>query len=122
MNSDYDIVRYFNKDEMMCPCCRKDNTKLRLLLMLDSARANAGIAFHINSGCRCNKLNELVGGKINSSHIKGLAVDIKCTNSVERGIILKSLIEVGFKRIGISDTFIHVDIDETKPDCIWLYK
>jgi hypothetical protein len=37
-------------------------------------------------------------------------------------IIVKALLEVGFKRIGIDDTFIHVDCDPTKDqNLIWVY-
>ena len=57
-----------------------------------------------------------------SSHLLGYAADIACTNSVLRHKILTSLIKVGFNRIGIADTFIHVDNDPGKPEnVIWTY-
>ena len=35
---------------------------------------------------------------------------------------MKSLMKVGFNRIGVGNTFIHVDIDPEKPiDVIWTY-
>ena len=89
---------------------------------LDQARAKAGIPFIINSAFRTEERNKLIGGSANSSHLKGLAVDIKATNSRTRFIILEALISVGFNRIGIADTFIHVDLDLEKSDnVIWTY-
>jgi zinc D-Ala-D-Ala carboxypeptidase len=92
------------------------------LTMLDSARELAGIPFVINSAFRTEEHNKKVGGKPNSSHLKGLAVDIKATNSRTRFLVLNALIAAGFNRIGIADTFIHVDFDLTKDkDVIWTY-
>tara|TARA_R100000081_G_C4801147_1_gene164274 strand:- start:635 stop:1006 length:372 start_codon:yes stop_codon:yes gene_type:complete len=92
------------------------------LIKLDSARGIAGIPFKITSGYRTKKRNELVGGRIGSSHLKGLAVDIGYNGSRERYLIVQSLMHVGINRIGIGKTFIHCDVDNLKdPDVIWLY-
>lgn len=100
----------------------KENMQPHFLLKLDEAREYAGIPFVINSAYRSLKHNKKVGGKPNSSHIKGLAVDIRCNTSRNRFIILDALIAVGFNRIGVADTFIHVDLDLSKSDnVIWTY-
>lgn len=93
------------------------------IAMLNNARAIAGIPFHINSGYRTPERNRRVGGKTpGSSHLKGLAADIRCTGSRERNIILHSLIAAGFTRIGIARSFIHADCDTTKAQNVtWLY-
>ena len=92
------------------------------LQRLDEAREYAGIPFIINSAWRSEEDNKRVGGKPNSSHLKGLAVDIKATNSRQRGLILDALRSVGFSRIGIANRFIHVDMDFDKDqDVTWLY-
>jgi uncharacterized protein YcbK (DUF882 family) len=92
------------------------------LQMLDDARSIAGIPFKINSGFRSKSHNAYVGGKKYSSHCYGYAVDIHCTDSRSRFIIIDSLLKAGFDRIGIADTFIHVDNDPEKdPDVIWTY-
>ena len=92
------------------------------LLKLDEARTIAGIPFIINSGYRTIAHNAYVGGKISSSHIKGCAVDLKANDSRSRGLILSALRSVGFSRIGIDNTFIHVDSDKDKnQDVTWLY-
>ena len=93
------------------------------LEMLDEARAIADVSFTINSGYRTKAHNEKVGGKPESSHLKGLAADIKCKDSRSRYIILDALFQVGFTRIGIANSFIHVDADFDKSqNVIWTYK
>jgi len=90
--------------------------KPELVEMLDKARGLAGIPFVINSGYRTKEHNAEVGGVENSSHTKGLAVDLRARNSTEHYLITKSLLEVGFKRISrIYPSHVHCDIDETKP-------
>ena len=92
------------------------------LRRLDTARGIAGIPFKINSGYRTAAHNTLVGGRVGSSHKKGLAVDIGYKGSRERYIILKALMEVGITRYGIAKTFIHCDVDKNKDEeVIWLY-
>ena len=92
------------------------------LELLDKARHIAGIPFHINSAYRTTRRNMEVGGKIDSAHLKGLAVDIRAKDSRTRFIILNALISVGFNRIGIANTFIHVDKDLSKDKNVyWVY-
>lgn len=55
--------------------------------MLDGCKAS----FVINSPCRCQEYNKKVGGVENSSHCKGLAVDIACDNVFNRFNIVSSL-------------------------------
>ena len=92
------------------------------LIKLDEAREYAQIPFTINSAWRSIEDNKRVGGKPNSSHLKGLAVDIRVSNSRQRGLILEALRAVGFNRIGIAKSFIHVDMDYDKSqDVTWVY-
>ena len=97
------------------------NMNKEFLFVLDEAREFAGIPFIINSAYRSPD-HPLSIKNPSSSHIKGLAVDIKATDSITRFKIVKALIEVGFTRIGIADTFIHVDLDFDKTqNVIWTY-
>ena len=110
------MTRYFKELDNL------DKMDKTFLLRLDEARERAGIPFVINSAYRSPEHNAKIGGKPNSSHLKGLAVDISVTNSRQRFIVLNALLEVGFTRIGIADTFIHVDLDSGKSkDVIWTY-
>ena len=98
------------------------------LAMLDDARGIAGIPFTITSGVRTPSWNARVGGvqpslkSKGSSHLFGYAADIAAPSSRQKYVIVKSLIQAGFTRIGIGNTFIHVDNDPDKdPDVIWTY-
>jgi len=52
----------------------------------------------------------------------GIAADISCKTSKDRFDMINAFIEVGFKRIGVGSSFIHVDIDENKSqNLIWTY-
>ena len=63
-----------------------------------------------------------IGGVKNSSHLKGLAVDIHIGGSDDRFALYEALRKVGFKRLGVAKTFIHADIDPDKsPDVMWVY-
>jgi uncharacterized protein YcbK (DUF882 family) len=92
------------------------------LAKLDKARELANIPFTINSAYRNADQNARAGGKPNSSHLKGLAVDIRANDSSTRYIVLNALISVGFNRIGVASSFIHVDDDKEKANnVIWTY-
>ena len=98
------------------------NMDLDFLAKLDKAREYAGIPFVINSAYRSTEHNARIGGKPNSSHLRGLAVDIKAKDSRTRYNVLEALIHVGFNRIGIADSFIHVDDDKEKSsNVVWTY-
>ena len=100
----------------------EENMNVDFLAKLDEAREYANIPFIINSAYRSPEHNAKVGGKPGSSHIKGLAVDISAKDSRTRFLILDALFAVGFTRIGIADSFIHVDSDIDKSqNVIWTY-
>ncbi len=115
-------LKYFKRKEFTCKCgCNHNNINPELLVMLDEARKMAKLPFVISSGYRCENHPESKKNPT-SSHIKGLAVDIKCSDSKSRAIILDALGFVGFRRFGLHDSFIHADIDESKANpVIWLY-
>ena len=98
------------------------NMDVDFLAKLDKAREYADLPFIINSAYRSPEHNAKVGGKPGSSHLKGLAVDISAKDSRTRFLILDALFAVGFTRIGIADSFIHVDSDIDKSqNVIWTY-
>jgi len=81
---------------------------------LDFARLLADTPFKINSAIRCEKHNRDSKGSPTSSHMHGLAVDIRADDSRTRFKVLYGLIKAGFNRIGVYETFIHVDDDRSK--------
>ena len=117
-------LKYFKLSEFDSPDKLGSGSKMdkKFLEKLDYARHNAGLPFKINSGYRTKEWNMHIGGRVGSSHIKGLAADIHCNGSRDRALIVKALIQVGISRIGIGKTFIHCDVDKQKDqDVIWLY-
>ena len=117
-------LRYFDLSEFASPDVPGSGTQMNeeFLIKIDKARHIAGIPFIINSGFRSNKHNREVGGVDGSAHTKGLASDIKAENSRNRYKILTACHEVGFNRIGVADTYIHVDMDHSKSgNVIWTY-
>ena len=117
-------LRYFDTSEFDCPIAGQgDKMNKNFLELLDDARHIASTPFRITSGYRCPEHNKAVGGVPGSSHTKFVACDIHCDNSARRYLIVSSLMKVGLRRIGISDNFIHVDMDYDKPQkLIWTYK
>ena len=118
-------MRYFEASEFACPCGRCDGGAGRmspaLLERLDAAREVAGLPFVINSGYRCPDHNRAVGGVADSAHTRGYAVDIRCAGSRERFAMLRALLEVGFRRIELAPTWLHVDCDPGKPRDVAFY-
>ena len=117
-------LKYFTYEEFDSPDVQGSGQLMNeeLLNMLDVVRKKYGKSIVINSGYRTAKHNAKVGGTLESSHTKGLAVDIACNNSTDRFKLEGILREVGFKRIGMGSTFIHVDIDKDKAqNVLWTY-
>ena len=106
----------FRARDFICPCCDKEGIKDDLVFHLQLVHnlLPEHQTMIITSGYRCFLHNKIVGGADNSAHLGGWAADIKCDNSTYRFHLVAALIEVGFKRIGKYDDFIHADIDPAK--------
>lgn len=117
------IPNYFPEKPWACKCgCGANNINSKLVEMLNLTRHKCKIPFIINSAVRCSKYNLEVGGERYSAHTLGCAVDIYAGNSLAKFLIIKNALEVGFNRIGVGRTFIHLDIDATKvQNVIWSY-
>lgn len=118
------MLRYFTEEEFRQarPACTLSDMHESFIDRLDEARHIAGVPFKINSAYRTFGYEIEHGRTGTSSHCKGLAVDLKCVDTYSRLQIISALLKVGFKRIGIGQSFIHVDYDSEKNSAIWLYK
>ena len=114
-------MKYFKENEVTC----KDNCGMTikddLKILLDTLRENIGMPLSINSGARCPEHNKKVGASPTSSHTKGLAVDIRANSDLTKAKIIHYATKLGFNRIGIAKTFIHLDIDKSKSPAVWDY-
>lgn len=117
---DYSI--FDSKDSVGSGMCM-DNGLIEKLELLEK-RTGYPIFRWINSAARTPYWNKIVGGTRNSSHLIPLcmAVDIKALNRGIRDTLVIEAKNVGFKRIGVAKTFVHLDVDPTKTQNIaWGY-
>jgi len=112
----------FDSEEFACRCgCGFDEVDPKLIELLEIMRATMGRII-VNSGCRCKRWNESVDGSEASAHLLGQAADIRALGSKERYQAVASAVLSGCTRIGIGETFIHVDCSEDLPQSvIWTY-
>lgn len=120
------LTEHFLVSEFDCKCgnCWVSGKQMQEHFMagLEEARQIAGRPFVITSGMRCPEYNRQVGGVDSSAHLSGWAADISARGFSSRASILFALRSAGFNRIGIANSFIHVDSDPDKPtDVVWLY-
>ena len=89
----------------------------KVMYILDIVRTYIGKPILINSGYRCKRLNEKVGGVQNSMHTKGLAADFRTGEKEDINIMFEFLKknQKEFKIIELINykTFIHVGVSET---------
>jgi zinc D-Ala-D-Ala carboxypeptidase len=127
-----DISEHYSSREFFCSCRRCEGfsrgaPSVKLLAILEGARALYGRPIYITSGYRCPEHNAEVGGVFPSEHTEPdeitNAADIVCLGDGERFELLKILFTLKVLRIGTGWNFIHVGVSPTLPQpCIWLYK
>ena len=112
-----------NMDKKACPCgCGLDNMSDALIRLIAQIEEWSDVIIVLTSGARCEKYNAQVKGARNSAHLRGLAADIFCASNKDRWNIITAATTVGINRIGIGDTFIHLDIDPSlTPQRTWIY-
>lgn len=84
----------------------KPNVKALVENVLQPLRDVWGVMM-INSGYRCRRLNELVGGVESSQHRTGSACDVACSNPLGLAQLAKDL-GLPFDQIGIYANFVHI--------------
>jgi len=115
-------IKHFKRIAFQChDGIGENHIQLKFVAILDKIRDEYGKKMIVDSGYRTPEWNTKVGGVPDSAHIKGLAADIHCRDSLNRfkltNIALKYL-----NRIGIGKDFIHMDIDDNLPHPrMWTY-
>jgi zinc D-Ala-D-Ala carboxypeptidase len=121
---DWSKIKHFKKSDFDCHCgCGFNIISESLVTILDKVRDDVGFPIIITSGCRCQKYNDRLSDSVpDSSHLKGLAVDIQCDDSNHRFMFMSAFKANGIVRMGIAKSFVHCDIDSAKPQYMtWLY-
>lgn len=79
---------------------------------LQDLRDYVGYPILVNSGCRCSFWNRKVGGTRNSTHMQGIAADIRCEELTPKELAAAAEGIAAFKYggIGVYKTFVHVDV------------
>jgi len=111
--NDIKIAKYFSLNEFQCPCCKCVMIHPELLKRLISLRQKVHCAIYINSGYRCKKENDKVGGVPNSYHRYGMAADIFVREIPPPDLATYADI-AGFNGIGLYNSFVHVDVRPIK--------
>ena len=115
-------ILYFTVEEFTCKHCGKVIIDSRIVETVQRLREYLQKPVIITSAYRCPVHNRRIGGIKNSAHVRGYALDVKCTNSKDRQRILEFLMVRVVRRVGIHPRFIHFDIDPDKPSRrLWLY-
>lgn len=105
----------FRVREFVCKCgkCEPILIDDALVEILQKIREHFGVSVHVNSGYRCKKHNQSVGGDPNSSHMEGMAADIR-VKDVQSREVAKFAESIGVQRIGLYDTFCHIGSGQRK--------
>ena len=117
-------ARHFSESEFKAcvPRCSLQDMNQATMNRLDRAREAAGIPFVLNSAYRSPSYERQKGRTGTGAHTTGHAVDIRCNTSTNRMKIVRAALQVGFRRIGIGKTYVHLDDDYRQAqDVIWHY-
>jgi uncharacterized protein YcbK (DUF882 family) len=108
-------------EQLKCPCCGSFKAMDAIFKMANHIGSTINMPFNVTSAYRCPAHNKAVGGAPNSSHLKGLALDIDITG-ISKDKLYK-FIEEAVKlrlRIGIYKNHIHIDSNDIGPRLFWI--
>ena len=96
----FGIINVINTSEI------RDSIKALVIEVLQPLRDAWGKPLSVNSGYRCRKLNEVVGGVETSQHCKGEAADISCSEPAKLAQLAYDL-ELPYDQMILYPTFVH---------------
>ena len=115
-----DLSLNFSKNEFACGCGCGKNEPIdpELIRLLQDLRTKLGKSIHILEGVRCKTYNKEIKGFIDSPHLEGRAVDckVKDINLID---FAREARDIGFSRVGLYETFLHLDTIEPYPSASW---
>jgi uncharacterized protein YcbK (DUF882 family) len=116
------LTEHFKDTELECPCCGELSFDSWFLERIQELRYKIARPLVITSAFRCKEHNDSVDGSPTSQHLIGRAVDISTTNftSAQLYQLIKAAYDLGFKGVGVSKTFIHLDCRDSKSK-LWVY-
>ena len=89
---------------------------------LNRMREIAGIPLVLTCAYRSPAHDRARGRSGTGAHTLGRAVDIRCNADNTRYKIITAALAAGFTRIGVADTFVHLDDSPTHAQCVvWTY-
>jgi hypothetical protein len=106
----------FKRSEFMCKDgCKETIIRMELVNMLQAMREKRGRRIDIEEGfCCSSRIREIKPGRL-SSLARGYAVRIKSVSSRTNYELITLGLEAGFKRFGIGDGYVEVDINPNRP-------
>lgn len=117
-------AHFFSDEEFKActPSCERSQICDSSLARLDLCRSIAKTPFVLSSAYRSSQYEISKGRSGKGAHTEGRAFDIRCDNSRLRMRIVRAALEVGFTRIGLGKTFVHLDDSPNlSQEVIWLY-
>ena len=95
-----------------------ENIILLVETILQPLRDIISFPFHINSGYRCKKLNNAVGGSDTSAHLEGLAADVNLGSKQRNRILWEEIKRGNFEFDQVINernyTWLHIGIKKDK--------
>jgi len=118
-----DLTKHFDRSEFACKCgCGFDDIDLALVGKLEKIRTILDPHLMlVDAGCRCVTHNAEIGGRANSAHLRGKAVDVYCAEDGYR----YQLLYLGFQeftRIEVGSNWIHFDNDKSLSQSVCFLK
>ncbi len=105
----FDTKEFESKDGQPSPY--ETVVRRELIVRLNAIRSRFGKPIIVNSGYRSPEHNANVGGVKNSTHIQGIAADIRPQNKEDLKELRKIADELNpHGGVGFYDSFVHVDV------------